>query len=171
MNDKKSFWVTLPGILTGFAAVITAIGSIIAIFYQVGVNGEKPEKGYSILASPTLEHPACGSVVTALPDTEYLVLNWQPVDGASTYTVEVDCFGCGQYPNKWHSQSGTPWHIKPGMGRRTLHNPIYSSKVHIKLRQAGGTSLRWRVWAVDSEGREGKKSDWCQLAFSGSFDQ
>ncbi|OKY74696.1 MAG: hypothetical protein BM485_12720 [Desulfobulbaceae bacterium DB1] len=169
MNDKKSFRATLPGILTGFAAVITAIGTIIAIFYQGGVDGEKAEKEFGILAAPIPEHPACGSVVRSIADTEYLVLNWLPVDGASTYTVEVDCFGCGQYPDKWHSQSGTPWHIKPGMGRRTPQNPIYSSKVHMKLHQAGGTSLRWRVWAVDAEGRDGKKSAWCQLAFTGSF--
>lgn len=171
MNDKKSFWVTLPGILTGIAAVITATGGIIATLYQVGVVGEKNQEEYNILSSPIPERPACGSVIKALSDTKYLILDWQPVDGTSTYTVEVDCFGCGQYPNKWYSQSGTPWHIKPGLGRRTLRDPIYSSKIHVKLRQAGGTSLRWRVWAVDSEGREGKKSDWCQLAFYGSFDQ
>ncbi len=39
MNDKKSFWVTLPGILTGVAAIITATGGIIATLYQVGVVG------------------------------------------------------------------------------------------------------------------------------------
>ena len=169
MNDKKSFWVTIPGLLTGIAAVITATGGIIATLYQVGVLGEKSQEENIILSSPIPEKPACGSVIKVLSDTEYLVLNWQPVDGTSTYTVEVDCFGCGQNPNKWHSQAGTPWHIKPGLGRRTLRNPIYSSHVHVKLRQADGTSLRWRVWAIDAEGSEGKKSDWCQLAFYGSF--
>ena len=171
MNDKKSFWVTLPGILTGIAAVITATGGIIATLYQVGVIGENNQKENAVLAAPIPDHPVCGSVIKTLLDTKYIVLNWQPVDGSSTYTVEVDCFGCGRYPNKWYTQSGAPWHIKSGLGRRTLRNPIYSSKVHVKLRQAGGTSLRWRIWAVDSEGREGKKSDWCQLAFYGNFNQ
>ncbi len=170
MNDKKSFWVTLPGILTGIAAIITATGGIIATLYQVGVVGGEHQEEYNILSSPIPEHPACGSVIKALSDTKYLVLNWQPVDGTSTYSVEVDCIGCGQYPNKWYSQSGTPWHVKPGLGLRTLQKPIYSSKVHVKLRQAGGKSLRWRVWSVDSDGHEGKKSEWCQLAFYGSPD-
>ncbi|MFH1216470.1 MAG: hypothetical protein V1706_08210 [Pseudomonadota bacterium] len=171
MNDKKSFWATLPGILTGIAAVITATGGIIAILYQVGVIGERNQKENGVLVAPIPERPACDSVIKAVLDTEYLVLHWQPVDGASTYTVEVDCFGCGQHPNNWYSLSGTPWHIKPGLGRRTLQNPIYSSKVHVMLRQTGGTSLRWRVWAVDSEGREGKRSNWCQLAFYGTVNQ
>ena len=43
MNDKRnqksknSFWTTIPGILTGFAAIITAIGGLIAVLYQVDI--------------------------------------------------------------------------------------------------------------------------------------
>jgi hypothetical protein len=99
MNDKKSFWTTLPGILTGIAAVITATGGVVATLYQVGAIGEKEQVESNILPSPIPERPACGSTIQALSDTKYLVLNWQPIDGASTYTVEVDCFGCGQYPS------------------------------------------------------------------------
>lgn len=170
MNDKTSFWTTLPGILTGIAALITATGGIIAVLYQIGVIGDtdqKEDERTQLLAAPIPEHPTCGNVIKTPPDTEFLIMNWAPIDGASTYTVEVDCFGCGQYPNSWYSLSGNPWHIKPGLGRRTLGNPIYSSKIHVMLREAGGTSIRWRVWAVDSEGRKGHRSNWCQLAFYG----
>lgn len=41
MDDKKSFWTTLPGILTGITSLITAIGGIITLFYQIGVIGNK----------------------------------------------------------------------------------------------------------------------------------
>jgi hypothetical protein len=41
MNNKKSFWSTLPGILTGIAAVITAIGGTVGVLYQTGVFGSK----------------------------------------------------------------------------------------------------------------------------------
>lgn len=41
MENKKSFWSTLPGILTGIAAVITAIGGTLGIMYQTGVIGSK----------------------------------------------------------------------------------------------------------------------------------
>jgi hypothetical protein len=152
------------------AGVITAIGSVIAILYQVRVIGPEQnenDKPLKLLDAPIPEQPACGSVIKMLEDNVYLVLSWGPVNGASTYTVEADCFGCGQSPNNWSSLSGTPWHMRPGLGLRTLHAPIYSSTLHVKLREEGGKSLRWRVWAVDSEGEEGKKSNWCQLAFYG----
>lgn len=41
MDDKKSFWTTLPGILTGITGLITAIGGIITFFYQIGVIGTR----------------------------------------------------------------------------------------------------------------------------------
>lgn len=40
MNDHKSFWATLPGILTGLAAVITAVGGLIITLNAVG--GDEP---------------------------------------------------------------------------------------------------------------------------------
>ncbi len=39
MAKTKSFWVTLPGILTGIAGVITAIGGLLLILYQINVIG------------------------------------------------------------------------------------------------------------------------------------
>lgn len=40
-DDKKSFWTTLPGILTGITGLITAIGGILTFFYQIGVIGSR----------------------------------------------------------------------------------------------------------------------------------
>ncbi|MBU0960767.1 MAG: hypothetical protein KKH60_04510 [Proteobacteria bacterium] len=39
MSETKSFWTTLPGILSGIAGVITAIGGLLAILYSIGVLG------------------------------------------------------------------------------------------------------------------------------------
>ena len=39
MTDTKSFWATLPGILTGIAGVITAIGGLLLILHQVNLFG------------------------------------------------------------------------------------------------------------------------------------
>jgi hypothetical protein len=33
-DDKPSFWATLPGILTGLAALLTAIGGLLVIFHK-----------------------------------------------------------------------------------------------------------------------------------------
>jgi hypothetical protein len=37
--DRKSFWTTLPGILTATAALITATGGFVAVLIQAGVIG------------------------------------------------------------------------------------------------------------------------------------
>lgn len=39
MSKEKSFWTTVPGILTGIAAVITAIGGLVIVLNQVDVTG------------------------------------------------------------------------------------------------------------------------------------
>src|SRR5215216_5160040 len=41
--DKVSFWATLPGILTGIAAIITAIGGLTVVLYNIGLFDNKPE--------------------------------------------------------------------------------------------------------------------------------
>jgi hypothetical protein len=38
-GDRKSFWTGLPGILTGSAALITAVGGLVAVLIQVGAIG------------------------------------------------------------------------------------------------------------------------------------
>ena len=42
MADSNSFWATLPGILTGIAGVITAIGGLLVILYSTEIIPPKP---------------------------------------------------------------------------------------------------------------------------------
>jgi hypothetical protein len=174
MDEKKSFWTTLPGVLTAVTGLVTAIGGIITILYQVGIietrqpqTDSKPPQ-VSGLEAPIPEQPACASVIKMPEDGSSLTLAWGRVNGASTYTVEADCFGCGQFPDNWYSLAGQPWHVRRGLG---LRSPIYSSSgssgLLEKLYGEGGRSLRWRVWAVDPQGGEGQKSNWCQISFAG----
>lgn len=37
MNEKHSFWSTVPGILTGVAAVLTAVGALLGVLVQIGI--------------------------------------------------------------------------------------------------------------------------------------
>lgn len=171
-NEKsKDWWHTVPGILTAIAGVLTAVTGLIIALNQIGVfNQGKKEKPQSappteavLLPAPQPKSPECGSTIPRPPD-DGLVLSWTHMEGASTYTVEVDCFGCfGK--RDWYSFGGSPWHLRAGLG---IRSPIYSSKeVHAALRNAGGLAIRWRVWAVDHDGMKGEKSAWCQLAFAG----
>ena len=41
-EERRSFWTTLPGLLTGLAALITAIAGVIAIFVVPGSSSDGP---------------------------------------------------------------------------------------------------------------------------------
>lgn len=46
MTEEKrndSWWKTIPGILTGITASLTAVAGLIATLYQVGILGESPQ--------------------------------------------------------------------------------------------------------------------------------
>ena len=114
------------------------------------------------LPAPVPRGPACGSTIPRPREDQFFILSWAGIEGVSNYSVEVDCLGCSG--RDWYSSRGSPWHVQTALG---LRSPIYSSKIHVPLRQQGGLALRWRVWAVDHDGKEGQKSNWCQVAFSG----
>lgn len=42
-DEQKSFWTTVPGIITATATLITAIGGFVVILNQIGVIGTKSE--------------------------------------------------------------------------------------------------------------------------------
>lgn len=44
MSENQSFWSTVPGILTGIAAVVTAVGGLLAVLSQTGVLGSKGDQ-------------------------------------------------------------------------------------------------------------------------------
>lgn len=58
MGDEgdKSFWVTLPGILTGIAAIITAIGGILFTLHAIGYfDADNPPQVTQTSVTPTPE--------------------------------------------------------------------------------------------------------------------
>ena len=166
LSDSKN-QKTLSFIGGGLIASATLAWQVFVYFENRQGNGELQDGQAALLAPVPLE-PQCDSVIPWPGDHIFLMFNWRPVAGASSYTVEVDCFGCGE-EGKWYSTGGTPWHMRSGLGFRTQDSPIYSSNVHVDWRAAGGTGLRWRVWAADEGDRNGAKSPWCPFNFYGNL--
>ena len=51
---KKSFWKTIPGILSGVAAVITAIGGLLTVLITNGILGTAATPTPTIVAAPSV---------------------------------------------------------------------------------------------------------------------
>jgi len=73
---------------------------------------------------------------------------WDPVAGASQYTVQVDCAGCC---------AGGQFCAEVGRGYR-LAAGLADSEYTVSV---GGDNLeRWRVWAINDDGTPGDFSEW-----------
>ena len=102
--------------------------------------------GTDILPAPltgTARYPAPGSS----PETGRIT--WKKVSGAASYTLELDCSNC--CVGKWCSDVGKSWKV---VRFRQSESPGWTFNAD-DMR-----GRRWRVWAVDKEGREGEKSPW-----------
>ena len=86
-----------------------------------------------MLAPPRLQFPQEGALLTNFP--RVLQLQWSPVEGATRYAFEIDCYDCCE-PGTWCSESD-PRHVL----RHDASGTNGSSKT--------STSKRWRVtWGV-----------------------
>jgi hypothetical protein len=84
-------------------------------------------------------------------------LGWKRVSGAASYSMELDCLECCA-SGKWCSELGRPWKVVRGIP--AVRSPGY------KFEFTGAQPVRWRVWAVDHDGREGEKSPWRTFRYS-----
>ena len=109
----------------------------------------------AVLPAPVQGRPEEGRAFDN--DSRTIALIWKPVSGAASYTVELDCLHCCE-PGKWCSDLGRPWKVARGIS--AVRSPGY------KFEFAGAQSGRWRVWAVDKDGRDGEKSPWRTFRFT-----
>lgn len=103
------------------------------------------------LSAPVQISPKNGTVYDIYP--RQTILQWNPVPGATSYTVEIDCFHCCQ-ANKWCADVGRTFSVVPNL---TTTNYTFNF--------VGAQPGRWRVWAVYASGKEGPKSDWWGFSY------
>mgnify|MGYP005811825621 CR=1 FL=1 len=102
-----------------------------------GLRAIFPERAGSIYPEPSIPH---------VPRTT--VAEWQPVKGAISYVLEMDCYHCcGK--NRWCADQGRTWKVERNLSG-TRHT----------FEWVGSQPGRWRVWSIDAEGRAGPKSAW-----------
>jgi hypothetical protein len=135
-----------------FTTISSPAWNIIAWISDLVPLAPQTESPAISLGAPQLLSPAAGTVFNHYPRTTQV--QWMPVAGAVSYTVEIDCYHCCQ-ANAWCSDIGKTWMIIPNV--RTT-NYIFQF--------VGAQPGRWRVWAVDNAGREGAKSEWREFRYT-----
>ena len=112
---------------------------------QAGIN----------LPAPTLLSPADGIVFNHYP--RKTKLEWSPVDGAAFYSLEVDYCQPGRDRNA--CVQAKPLELPGAPSMKGVLETGY------EFYFVGAQPGRWRVWAVDKEGREGFKSPWRMFVY------
>jgi len=121
---------------------------------SVKVNPKKLQPGLVVVPSTVMKlakfmpapvqiAPAHGSVYHHYP--RKTKLSWKPVAGAKHYTVEIE-FKSG---DKWH-----PYKKQSGLKTGYTFNFV------------GAQPGRWRVWAVNSAGKDGLASKWREFRYT-----
>jgi len=101
------------------------------------------------LPAPVQLSPANASVFNHYP--RVTKLQWSPIEGAVSYTVEVD-YCNGDVRNACVNPQ--PHNLRSSPPTVGIVNTTY------EFNFVGAQPGRWRVWAVDKDGREGFKSPW-----------
>jgi len=125
----------------------TSVDALLILRHVAALSLNVPTGCPRPLAAPALVSPEDGGE-PELPDAPWLVpLDWDPVAGASGYTVEVDCLDCcaaGQYC----AEAGRAYRLAAD-----LHETEYTANL------AGANPHRWRAWAINEDGTPGDFSE------------
>jgi hypothetical protein len=103
------------------------------------------------LPAPVLLSPADRAEFRDYP--RHTKLEWQPVEGAAYYFVEID-FCDGRDRELRECVDPKPFSTTRNLG------PVKVQETNYEFDFVGRQPGRWRVWAVDSQGGEGFKSPW-----------
>jgi serine/threonine protein kinase len=115
---------------------------------------------------PPIPKPLCSlNPIFSYQYSTNSILNWQSVPDAKTYTVELDYSipglgWCSEKDNCKYttvSNISTNWYNRSSVVNTSTHQYGYNHRVP--------PLGRWRVWAVDANGRESPKSAWCEFRY------
>ena len=129
---------------------------LVALLRRKAASANKPlseveKQPLQNLPAPVLVSPADRIEFTNFP--RHTRLEWQPVEGARYYLVEIDvCDGRDRSLREC---------VTPGPFSTTSSvAPVKVQGTSYEFDFVGRQPGRWRVWAVDSKGEEGFKSPW-----------
>lgn len=115
--------------------------------------GESEKQAGVNLPAPAQTAPADGAVFDSYP--RHTRLEWAPVEGAVSYSIEVDFCDGGR---RGARGCADPQPLSNFMKFNPKTAGIKDTSYEFDF--IGAQPGRWRVWASDAQGREGFKSPW-----------
>jgi hypothetical protein len=159
-QNKPSFWTTLPGILTGVAALITAVGGLLVAVHYHGPNA-KPQDDPTVVGQPKTTPEQPRTVVdqpkTAPEQPHKAIVTLTETDG-TTLTVDA---------------SSLEWEMGPSMREFTLSTgqsiPFDKIKT-IDVLEAGDRTTTVQVTLTDGRTLQGVVDGGRYAGFRGESD-
>jgi len=116
---------------------------------------DKNKQAGPLLPAPVQLAPAANAKFAQFPRTT--TLQWDKVEGAASYAVEVDYCQNSQNLNKCLQPAPQIFSFD-SLGKSPMPNTTVETTFTFDF--IGAQPGRWRVWAVDKDGRKGLKSPW-----------
>ena len=124
-------------------------------------GGELNLRSEETLPAPLLLTPDEGAVMNHYP--RKTTVKWEPVIGAASYTVEIQYSdGSDSDVREWLDLGE---HLRNFPAARYVP-PVRISNTSFSFEWIGANPGRWRVWAIDSAGKEGIKTEWRHFRYS-----
>lgn len=131
---------------------LAATDALFILRFVAALGNNYPEGCGPLLAAPNVLSPEDGTVFTNFP--RRFDVDWEGVPGADSYVVQVDCQGCCT-GGGFCTDGGRAYRTTTGIEDTTFEASI------------GGDNLgRFRVWALDANGRPGIASEWRTFQFN-----
>lgn len=157
-KSKSEFWTTLPGVLTGAGALITAVAGLILGLYQYGVLGSKqgaPAKAEPAAAAepgkPRESENSAPSAALAAADPQTSsrpMVAITDTDGAVTPVFADSLREINQYDKSLHLLNGQS--VAFDKIRRIDFVAIYENSAQVRLTLVGNRTLNATVPAGSS---------------------
>lgn len=147
-SKAPRWWQSIPKVLGVVTGTATALAGLLVTMNQLGWLKSPPQQSPPV-AIPRLLSPPDQTTFYHYPRT--VTLAWEAVPNANGYKVQIQFYENNtDSPPRWSD-----------------FGPIVNTNATTYTFDfIGAQPGRWRIWAVDANGREGLKSDWWSFFFA-----
>ena len=157
-TEHKNWWVTLPGILTQLAALITALTGLVAALYQTGFIGNRDKPPSQDAASGPIAHEAPHPISQAAQDAHPSTANPPSASAVSTLdaapaTKRAFAISIGNTLSEGVPGPGAGMIESPGAEDVYRFSAAPNQRVYFRVLEFGKSMsyIKWRLTGPDEQ--------------------